>query len=117
MYWMFGAFPWVTCMGLDQCCPPSVELEISTASRAPGRLAFHTWNIRPVVWSPDIIGRQQRIPDGPPPMFVATTTGLLQVAPPSKEVRPTIETPLPALVPFFRMPCLMLSPNALPANR
>src|SRR5215831_16754771 len=103
MYWMFGAFPWVTCIGLDQVCPPLVELEISTASRTPGPLAFHTWNIRPVAWSPSMSGRQQRMPAGPPPTFLATTAALVQCAPPSKEVCATTEVPLPALVPFLRM--------------
>src|SRR5258708_39859834 len=118
MYWMPGLCPEVTWAGLDQCCPPSAELDISTASSTPGPLAFHTWNIRPVAWSPAIMGRQRRMPAGPPPMFLATTTGLLHVAPPSKEVRATIEVPLPAAVPFRRMnPCLEPLPNAWPENR
>jgi hypothetical protein len=51
-------------------------------------------------------------------MFLPTTTGLVQWAPPSKEVCATIETPLPTFTPFLgMMPCRTLSPSAWPANR
>src|SRR5690348_13293317 len=95
MYWTVGLFPWVTWTGRDQCVPSGDE-DSSTASREPGPLAFHTVNSRPVAGSPSVMGRQQRMSDGPPPMLWTTTDLPLQVAPPSCEVRVTSVLPLPA---------------------
>lgn len=86
MYWMFGAFPEVTWTGWDQFIPLADE-DSSTASSAPGPLAFQTWNMRPAMWSPDMSGRQQRMPAGPPPMFLAMPPGL-SLARPARGRRP-----------------------------
>src|SRR5260370_17058861 len=84
----------LTCTGLDQLSP-SADRDSQTGSIAPGPLPSHTVYISPVTGSPEVAGRQQRIPAGPPPMFLATSDSLLHAAPPSCQVRAPSQTPLP----------------------